>query len=370
MRTQAHPLRLSRMDTHGAARVAHLHYVHEGRGGIRRIRDARGVQYVGPRGRAVSDAPTLKRIRALVLPPAWTDVWICADPKGHIQATGRDARGRKQYRYHAQWRAVRDETKFGRMLVFAKALPRIRRRVARDLRQRGLPRTKVLAAVVRLLEGTFIRVGNDEYAKHNDSYGITTLRDDHATFHGSKMEFTFRGKSGVMHTVDFEDARVAAIVKECQALPGQELLQYVDSDGKVHDIKSDDVNAYLHEVSGEEFSAKDFRTWAGTVLAALALEELGTFDSKAQGKKNVVRAVQQVAGRLGNTPTVCKKCYVHPEVISAYLDGELVQALARGMARVAEDKGPTLSRDEAAVVALLRRRLAAEGKARGLARAP
>lgn len=359
----AQAAKLTKGDTHGAARAAHLHWATDDKPGIRR--EVRGLpHYFLPSGREVKDEATLRRIRALVIPPAWTEVWICPDPRGHIQATGRDARGRKQYRYHAQWREVRDETKYHRILDFGRDLPAMRRRVRRDLAQPGLPRTKVLAAVVRLLETTFIRVGNEEYARENQHFGLTTLQDKHARFRGGSLEFKFRGKSGVDHAIALHDPKLARIVRQCQQLPGQELLQYVGPDGKVHDIKSDDVNAYLHEVSGKDYSAKDFRTWAGTVLAALALQEAGAAENKAAAKRNIVRAVKAVSHVLGNTPAVCKKCYVHPEVINAYLDGELVRELQGALRHAAKEREGKLRPAEKAVLALLRRRLARDERAR------
>jgi DNA topoisomerase-1 len=295
-----------------------------------------------------------------VIPPAWTDVWIAPHANGHIQATGRDARGRKQYRYHPRWRAVRDETKYGRMMAFAAALPRIRARVEADLARPGLPREKVLATVVRLLETTLIRVGNEEYARANRSFGLTTMRDRHVAVSGRSVRFGFRGKSGIRHTIDLNDRRLARVVKRCRDLPGQELFQYLDDDGRPQSIDSADVNAYLREVTGDDFTAKDFRTWAGTVLAALALREFESFDSQTQAKKNVLRAIERVSERLGNTPTVCRKCYVHPEVINAYLDGSMLETLKQIADREMAESLHDLRPEEAAVLALLRQRLAQE----------
>jgi DNA topoisomerase-1 len=299
----------------------------------------------------------LQRIRSLAIPPAWTEVWICPQSNGHIQAVGRDGRGRKQYRYHPDYRAAQDEAKFDRTVAFGKLLPRIRRRVNRDMARPGLPRLKVLAAVVRLLETSLIRVGNEEYERNNGSFGLTTLKDRHAEIDGSLIQLCFRGKSGIVHEIELQDRRLARIVKACQDLPGQELLQYVDEEGQVRDIGSADVNDYLRQIAGEEFTAKDFRTWAGTVLAALALQELETFDSQAEAKRNVMAAIRRVAEKLGNTPTVCRKCYVHPRVIDSYLQGTMLDAMkrrtARQMARIKE-----LAPEEAAVLALLQRRLA------------
>ena len=305
-----------------SARVAGLRYVDDDRPGIRRRRAGRGFIYLDADGRRVRDAETLARIKRLAIPPAWRDVWICPHAHGHLQASGRDARGRKQYRYHARWRAVRDETKYARMLAFAAALPAVRRRVDEDLKRPGLPREKVLAAVVRLLETTLIRVGNEEYARANRSFGLTTMRARHVDIDGATLTFEFRGKGGRQHRVDINDRRLARIVGRCQELPGQELFQYLDADGERRTVDSGDVNAYLREVIGEDFTAKDFRTWAGTVLAALALAEVERFDSQAQARRHVVRAVEQVAQSLGNTPAICRKSYIHPAVIETYLEGD------------------------------------------------
>ncbi|PYQ53286.1 MAG: DNA topoisomerase I [Acidobacteria bacterium] len=340
-----------------AASAAGLHYVTDAAPGLRRRRVGRGVRYLGPRGRPVRDRPTLARIQSLVIPPAWRGVWICRDPLGHIQATGRDARGRKQYRYHPRWRAVRDEAKFGRMLAFGQALPIIRARADEDLARRGLPRRKVVAAVIRLLEATLIRVGNEEYARDNGSFGLTTFRDRHASIEGSTVVFSFRGKSGKEHRVGVQDRRLSRIVKRCQELPGQELFQYTDGRGTRHAITSSDVNAYVREVTGQEFTAKDFRTWAGTVLAAWALREMEAAASKAQTRRNVKRAVESVAQRLGNTVAICRKCYVHPVVIDAYLDGSLAGTLGERLEHQARAGEDHLRPEEMAVLALLHRRL-------------
>ena len=292
------------------------------------------------------NAADLKRIRALAIPPAWIDVWICLDPKGHLQATGRDARGRKQYRYHADWRARRDENKFDRMQAFAAALPRIRARTAADIAKAGLPREKVLATVVQLLEKSLIRVGNEEYAKTNDSFGLTTMRDKHVDVKGSTLRFEFRGKSGKRHSVGVNDRRLARIVKQCRDLPGYELFQYVDDDERRQGVNSADVNAYLQEITAEAFTAKDFRTWSGTVLAATALREFGKPASVNQAKKDVVKAIEVVAGVLGNTPAVCRKSYIHPAIIDAYMDGSM--GALRTTKRFAK-----LRSDEAAALCIL-----------------
>jgi DNA topoisomerase-1 len=340
-----------------SAKIAGLRYVDDRHTpGIRRIGSKSRVRYVHPNGRTVSDRAELQRIKSLVIPPAWTDVWICPDPRGHLQATGRDARGRKQYRYHPRWREVRDEVKYGRLIAFAQALPKIRHRTSVNLRLRGLRREKVLAAVVQLLEKTLIRVGNEEYARENRSFGLTTMRDQHAKITGTTVHFEFRGKSGVEHTVDLHDARLARIVKACQELPGYELFQYVDDHGARQTIDSADVNAYLREISGEDFTAKDFRTWAGTVLAAQALADVATFKSGAEAKRNIVKAIESVARRLGNTKAVCRKCYIHPAILDAYIDGATVATIHARMAKMTRS-GAGLSREEAAVVRLIERRL-------------
>jgi DNA topoisomerase I len=344
-------------DNKAAAKEAGLRYVSDTAPGLRRRRAGQGFAYFSPHGRRIKDEQTLARIRRLAIPPAWRGVWICPLANGHIQAVGRDARGRKQYRYHPRWREVRDDNKYARLVAFAKALPKIRARTRRHLRKRELSREKVLAAVIQLLEKTLIRVGNDEYARDNDSYGLTTLHDRHATIQGSKVRFQFRGKAGIVRAVELNDARLARIVRQCQELPGHELFQYVDENGEVQDIGSADVNAYLREIAGEEFTAKDFRTWAGTVLAAQALQELHSFDSKAGARRNIVRAIERVAEQLGNTTAVCRKCYIHPEVLNAYLDGSLVATLQQRAADMARSLG-RLPPEEAAALALLQRRLA------------
>ena len=343
------------MDSLASAKAAGLVYTNDAKPGIRRVGKGKRARYVDARGKPVRGRDELARIRALVIPPAWTDVWICPNARGHLQATGRDARGRKQYRYHAKWRTVRDGTKFGRMISFGHALPAIRRRTDADLRRPGLPREKVLAAVVRLLEKTFIRVGNDEYARTNRSYGLTTMRDGHVRIRGSRVQFVFRGKSGVAHELELDDRRLAKIVRQCRDLPGQELFQYRDAQGRVVDIGSADVNAYLKEVTGEAFTSKDFRTWAGTVLAATLLRQCEAAASEREAKKNVVQAIEQVAAQLGNTRAVCRKCYVHPAVIDSYLDGSIggngtrARAVARAIGRLTDA--------EKAVLGLLQRRL-------------
>ncbi len=310
-----------------SARVIGLRYVTDRMPGIKREVSGQGFRYRYPIGEIVQDTEVLERIRSLAIPPAWTEVWICPDPAGHLQATGRDERGRKQSRYHPRWREIRDETKYARMILFGKVLPRIRRRVARDLALPGLPRNRVLASVVSLLEVSLIRVGNEEYVRENESFGLTTLRNHHVEVDGSKLRFHFRGKSGKWHNVDIHDQRLAKVVRTCQDLPGQELFQYINDEGERQGLNSEDVNDYLREISGEDFTAKDFRTWAGTMLAAVALSGLPEITSQTQARKNVVEAVKTVAERLGNTPAVCRKCYIHPEVVEHYLKGTLRKRL-------------------------------------------
>src|SRR5688572_15946103 len=345
-------------DPRGAALAAGLVYVAEEGAGIRRQRAGRGWRYIGPDGRTVRDHAVTSRIRALAIPPAWRDVWISPSDRGHIQATGRDARGRKQYRYHARFRQVRDAAKFDRMLAFALTLPRVRWRVARDLGAPGLPSEKVLAALVRLLETTLIRVGNEEYARKNRSFGLTTLRNEHVFVEGPAVHFGFRGKSGKDHMVTVRDRRLAAIVQQCHSLPGRSLFQYLDAKGRRRPVDSDDVNRYLRQITGRDFSAKDFRTWAATVLAAVALEKRGAAATRAQAKRNVVAAVEAVAERLGNTPAIARKSYVHPAVVEAYLDGSLDEGM--GASEVSDGQSHRLRREERAVLALLRSRIAAD----------
>ncbi|MFL5734789.1 MAG: DNA topoisomerase IB [Chloroflexia bacterium] len=343
-----------------SAKAAGLRYVSDAKPGITRRRAGKGFSYVGPDREPVRDAKTLGRIKSLAIPPAWTGVWICPVENGHIQATGRDAKGRKQYRYHPRWREVRDETKYGRMIAFGKALPAIRKRVEEDMSLPGLPREKVLATVVRLLETTLIRVGNEEYAKQNRSFGLTTMRTRHVDVSGSTLRFAFKGKSGKRHSIQLKDRRVAAIVRRFQDLPGQELFQYLDEDGELHPIDSQDVNDYLQEITGQDFTAKDFRTWAGTVLAAMALQELEAFDTDAQARKNVVSAIESVAERLGNTAAICRKCYVHPTVLDSYLDGSLIATFKQRAEQEMQEALDDLPSEEAAVLAFLQERLARE----------
>ncbi len=339
-----------------SAKAAGLRYVTDARPGIQRKRSGKQFRYVDKDNKPVRDAETLKRIKSLVLPPAWENVWISPNPLGHLQATGRDARGRKQSRYHPRWREVRDETKYERMLLFGAALPTIRERVEHDLSLPGLPREKVLATIVRLMEMTLIRVGNEEYARENKSYGLTTMRNKHVDVHGSTVKFTFQGKSGVKHSVDLTDRRLAKIVQRCYDLPGYELFQYVDKDGETHSIDSSDVNEYLRNISGDHFTAKDFRTWAGTVLACELLKEFETFGSETEAKRNVVAAIKQVAAKLGNTPAVCRKCYVHPLVLDTYMSGALLKDIKRKVEKEGvEEAAKALAEHEEYLLALLRK---------------
>jgi DNA topoisomerase-1 len=336
-----------------SAASAGLRYVTDDRPGIRREMGTLGFRYARADGRPVRSPADLRRIRALAIPPAWKDVWICPDPKGHVQATGRDARGRKQYRYHAEWRASRDGNKFDRLEAFASVLPVIRAGTAADMARPGLPREKVLATVVQLLEKSLIRVGNDEYAKANRSFGLTTLRDQHVDVKGSTLRFEFRGKSGKRHTIDLSDRRLARIVKQCRDLPGQDLFQYLDDDGQRQNVNSSDVNEYLRELAGTDVTAKDFRTWSGTLLAVTALRELSSADSTAAAKKNVVRAIEAVAGVLGNTPAVCRKSYIHPAIVECYLDRSMDEKLARSLPASVKKVASKLRPDEVAALRIL-----------------
>jgi DNA topoisomerase I len=351
------------LDPMESAKTAGLIHISDASPGITRRKRGKGFVYLDPNGKAVQDEETLARIHSLVIPSAWENVWICPSPRGHIQAVGRDARGRKQYRYHDKFREVRDENKYSRMLAFVRALPKIRRRVRRDLGKSGIPREKVLAAIVRLLETTLIRVGNEEYAHDNKSYGLTTIHNNHAKVKGSTIHFHFRGKSGVEHAIDLNNPRLARIIRKCQDLPGEELFGFVDHEGRTHDINSEDVNEYLREITGQEFTAKDFRTWAGTVLAARALKEFEQVDSEARRKKNVVRAIESVAERLGNTKAVCRKCYIHPRIIESYMDGSLVEHLQQEVSKMLKPLH-NLNPEEAAVLVLLGKKLGDEASKR------
>jgi DNA topoisomerase-1 len=351
-----------KVDPRQSAAEAGLVYVSHHGPGITRRRAGKSFTYLDSKGKRITDAAEILRIRQLAIPPAYRDVWICPSPRGHIQAVGKDARGRTQYRYHPRWRQVRDESKYGRMIDFGKALPAVRRTVNRHLRLPGLPRERVLATVVKLLETTLIRVGNEEYAKENQSFGLTTIRNQHVEVAGSKIHFEFRGKSGVDHAIDIRDRRLAEVVQQCQELPEQELFEYIDQDGTRRDISSGDVNQYLREITGRDFTAKDFRTWAGTVLAAMALQEFESFASQAQAKRNVVAAIERVAKKLGNTKAVCRKCYVHPAIIDTYLDGRLAEALKQRVEAKLKRSLKSLRPEEAAVMAMLQERLTREAK--------
>jgi DNA topoisomerase-1 len=349
-------------DARDAAAEAGLHYVSDQAPGIRRLRSGKGFRYVDEKGRRVADEATLARIRSLAIPPAYTDVWICTDPDGHIQATGRDARGRKQYRYHPRFREAQDATKYEHMLEFARALPQLRAKVDEHMALPGLPREKVLATVVRLLETTMIRVGNTDYAKENGSFGLTTLRDGHVKVDGPELRFRFKGKSGKDWRLKVHDRRVARIVKASQDLPGQHLFQYEDEAGERREVTSTDVNAYLKEITGRNVTAKDFRTWSGTVLAATALAELEEVDSQTAAKRNIRAAIEQVAARLGNTPTVCRKCYVHPEIFESYLSRALALEAVEEIEAELRDDLSGLRPKEAMVLAFLHRRLSEKAR--------
>ncbi|GAP98578.1 DNA topoisomerase IB [Leptolyngbya sp. NIES-2104] len=335
-----------------SAEAVGLQYVSDEMPGIQRKRSGKSFLYFAPNGDRIKDEKTIQRINSLAIPPAYQKVWICPLENGHLQATGRDAKGRKQYRYHPLWRSMRDQTKFSRMIAFSQALPEIRRRIEHDLALPGLPKQKVLATILKLMELTRIRVGNEEYAKTNDSYGLTTLHDDHVNVSGSKVHFEFRGKSGVDHAIDIKDKQLAKIVKRCQDLPGQELFQYLDENKQPQDIKSNDVNDYLKEITEQDFTAKDFRTWSGTVLAASHLAEIGKFTSQTAAKKNVTQAVKTVSSYLGNRPATCKKYYIHPNVLEAYLD-ESLHDIAEKHSSIVIDDCHALRVEELIVVALL-----------------
>ncbi len=347
-------------DVVAAAEAAGLTYVNDTEPGITRKGAGKGYAYYAPNGELIRDRAERRRFASLGIPPAWTEVWICPDPFGHMQVTARDAKGRKQYRYHPEFRAMRDESKFGRLLVFSEALPRLREGVERDLGLPGLPRRKLLATLVRLLNKTLIRVGNDEYRKSNRSYGLTTLRRQHVEVSGYTLHFEFRGKSGVWHSIDLTDQRLARIVRQLQDLPGQELFKYVDGDGKRHSVDSDDVNDYLRVVAGHDVTAKDFRTWSGTMLLARALWELGPPSSEQEAKQNINAALDQVAARLGNTRAVCRQYYVHPAIIDTYLRGDPLPVPPPRK----EVRRPTaaLREEEVAVLQFLQREIARDRK--------
>jgi DNA topoisomerase I len=338
-----------------SAKSAGLVYVTDRIPGIRRIRRGRGFRYINQHGRVVRRRGDLDRIARLAIPPAWKDVWICPHARGHLQACGRDAKGRKQYRYHAGWQQIRDEAKYDQMLAFATALPSLRRQLAKDLSASGLPRRKVVAAVVQLLEKTLIRVGNDEYARDNNSFGLTTMRNRHVRVSKSTLRFKFKGKGGKSHNIAFSDVRLARIVRRCQDLPGHELFGYIDDEGRAQDIGSADVNAYLRETTGQDFTAKSFRTWAATVLAACAFQEMPECQSRAHAKRNVVKAAQAVAGLLGNTPAICRKSYIHPAIVDAYFDGTLPRTRRSRTLKAISSPSVDFQRMETAVLAWLRR---------------
>jgi len=340
-------------DSLEAAEEAGLRYVSDTQPGYTRKANGDGFEYFDADKKPIRDEQRLLRISRLAIPPAWRDVWICPSPNGHIQATGRDARGRKQYGYHERWREVRDENKYDRMISFGKALPRIGKRVQEDLALPGLPRNKVLATIVQLLERSLIRVGNEEYARENKSFGLTTMKDRHVDVKGAKLRFRFRGKSGRPHEIAVTDRRIAKIVLKLQDLPGQDLFQYVDDEGDLHNITSQDVNEYLREITGEEFTAKDFRTWAGTVLAAITLSAAGAFETKKQAKANVKSAIETVAKILGNTPAICRKCYIHPAVLETYLKGSSIDGLKQRTREALEKEVVNLASAEAAVLKFL-----------------
>jgi DNA topoisomerase-1 len=344
-------------DPETVAEEAGLRYVTDDQPGYTRRRRGKRFIYFDTEGKEIRDEARILRINRLGIPPAYKDVWICPSPNGHLQATGRDDRGRKQYRYHERWRQQRDENKYEKMIIFGQELPKIRRRINRDLQRRGLSRERVLATVVQLLERTLIRVGNEEYAKENKSFGLTTMRTRHVEVRGDTVRFRFRGKSGKEHDVDTEDHRVAKIIRKLQELPGQEVFQYLDENGERHQITSDDVNAYLREITGNDFTAKDFRTLAGTVMAAMALRAQEPFENKSQAKKNVKAAITAVSKMLGNTPAICRKCYVHPAVLETYLNGDLIEGLKKTTEKTLANSLGALRSEEAAVLAFLRERL-------------
>jgi DNA topoisomerase-1 len=337
---------------------AGLRYVSNNQPGYTRKATGDDFEYFDTEGKLIRDEQRLLRIKRLAIPPAYTDVWICPSANGHIQATGRDTRGRKQYRYHERWRAARDENKYDRMVLFGEALPKIRKRVEADLALPGLQQNKVLATVVQLLQRTFIRVGNEEYARDNKSFGLTTMKGRHVDVTGSKLRFRFQGKSGIKHDVDIQDRRIAKIVAKVQDLPGQNLFQYLDDDGEARDITSQDVNDYLREITGEDFTAKDIRTWAGTVLAAIALNAAGAFETKKQAKANIKNAIGAVAKILGNTPAICQKCYIDPVVLESYLDGDIIEGLKRKPDEALESEAVDLRASEVAVLKFLQAKLA------------
>ncbi|WP_039359300.1 DNA topoisomerase IB [Candidatus Protochlamydia amoebophila] len=350
------PEACTEIDPKKLAEVANLTYVNNFKHGITRERKGKQFIYKDSNGKVIIDSNEIKRIQALAIPPAYTDVWICPSFNGHIQATGRDAKGRKQYRYHALWKEVSDETKYGKMIAFAQALPTIRKRIKRDLSLTEMSKEKILAVVVYLLEMTLIRVGNEAYAKENNSFGLTTLQNRHVSIEGTKMTFKFFGKSGKQHTITLYDKRLAKIVRRCKDLPGQELFEYMDENAMPVSISSTDVNEYLRMITNDHFTAKDFRTWAGTVLTVFALQEFEHFDSHAQAKRNIVQAIEKVAKKLGNTPAICRKSYVHPEVFNAYLDQTLFK-MTKHPSKKSVDLVMELSFEETYVLNFLKKRM-------------
>jgi DNA topoisomerase-1 len=346
-----------------SAQTCRLRYITDDCPGIQRRRTPHGFRYLDPRGKPLKRLEDLRRIKSLVIPPAWEQVWISPFADGHLQATGRDAKGRKQHRYHPRWRELREQTKYDRMMAFCQALPRLRARVNRDLARPGLPRMKIIATVVKLLETTLIRIGSEEYARQNGSFGLTTMRNRHVKVKGTKIRFVFRGKSGVKFNLDLNNGRLAKIVKHCQELPGQELFQYIDEKGQRRTIGSSDVNEYLRDVTQDDFTAKDFRTWAGTLHAALALGVQAPPESQAGAKRTVVSAIETVAKKLGNTRAVCRNSYIHPAIVDAYMDGSLTDLSKQQRSCQAAESGK-LRREEAAVIAILEQRLKIDSKRR------
>lgn len=354
----------------GSAAAAGLRYVTDAMPGIRRQRHGRGFTYIGPDGEVIRSRESLHRFRSLVIPPAWTEVWICPHEDGHLQVTARDARGRKQYRYHPHFRKHRDGTKFERMFDLSDVLWKIRERVESDIAKEGLPRDKIMATVVWLLETTLIRIGSDEYRKANKSFGLTTLRRRHVAVVGSELRFEFRGKSGIQHAVSVTDKRIARIVQRCQALRGEELFKYLDDEGKRQEVDAEDVNKYLQDVTGRDITAKEFRTWAGTMLAAEALRNMGPATSKREAERNIVAAVDMTAKRLGNTRSVCRKYYIHPVLIEAYLEGSVLPPMPERRWNKRKSKGPTLRQHELDVLAFIKARLKAKTRRSAGNRAP
>jgi DNA topoisomerase-1 len=338
------------------AKQAGLHYVPADQPGLQRVRHGKSFRYLNSRGQSVKNEKTLERIRKLAIPPAYDDVWICPDPLGHLQMVGKDARGRKQYRYHQRWTETKGAFKYNRIIDFAQSLPKIRKQTSEHLKLEGLPREKVLATVVQLLEKTLIRVGNEEYAKTNHSYGLSTMQDHHVKVDHGKILFRFKGKSNIRHEISVTDPKLAEVVKKCREMPGHELFHYLDDAGVKHIIHSHDVNHYLQDITGKPFTAKDFRTWAGTVFAAVSLRELVGFKSATEAKRHLNEAIETVSKKLGNTKSICRKCYVHPAVMDSYLNGEVIRSIARRKHPITPDELHLLDRDEKTVLAFLRKK--------------